>query len=597
MRLHGFRLLAFGLVLWSWLPVLSVAEPGYQKPEVHPLVWESLQAGGETEVLLVMRDQADLGAAPALLTREAKGRYVYETLRAVADKTQADLRANLQAQGVEYQSFYIVNAIKVRLDGPRLRALSARSDVARIVPNPWVKGIPDPDPISDVLPRFGPDDGPDVEPNIRWVHAEDVWDLGYSGHGVIVAGADTGYDWEHPALQAQYRGWDGASVVHDYHWHDAIHSGGGACGPDSPEPCDDHGHGTHTMGTMVGDDGGSNQIGMAPGAEWIGCRNMDVGYGTPATYIECFEFFLAPYAVGATPEQGDPARAPHVVNNSWSCPASEGCDAGTLEAAVATLRQAGIVVVVSGTNRGPACSTIADPPALYQGSFTVGALDHATGQIASLSARGPVSYNGLTYVKPDIAAPGVNVRSSVPGAGFGYASGTSMAAPHVSGAVALLLSAAPGYSGQVGTIEQMLTGSAETRLEVQCGDPEPPNNVWGWGALDALDAVRLATGGRLSGVVTDAATGTPIAGARVVAESGQDVSGGVTEVITEASGFYTMTLPAGTYAVSASADSYRVSAVADIAIGNRQDTMLDFALVPIYQRYCPLGFLLSGASD
>jgi subtilisin family serine protease len=222
-------------------------------------------------------------------------------------------------------------------------------------------------------------------------------------------------------------------------------------------------------------------------------------------------------------------------------------------------------------------------------------LDHSTGQIASLSARGPVTYDGLAYVKPDIAAPGVAVRSSVPGAGFGYASGTSMAAPHVSGAVALLLSAAPGYSGRVGAIEQMLMGSAEPRLEGQCGDPEPPNNVWGWGALDALAAVRLATAGRLSGVVTDAATGVPIAGARVVAESGLDVSA-VAEVTTDASGFYTMTLPAGTYTVSAEADSHRVSAVTGITIGSSQDKTVDLKLVPLYLRYYPLGFLVSGAS-
>ena len=71
-------------------------------------------------------------------------------------------------------------------------------------------------------------------------------------------------------------------------------------------PCDDKGHGTHTIGTAIGDDGMGNQIGMAPGAKWIGCRNMDQGNGTPARYIECMEFFLAPYPVGGTPAQGDP---------------------------------------------------------------------------------------------------------------------------------------------------------------------------------------------------------------------------------------------------------------------------------------------------
>jgi subtilisin family serine protease len=469
--------------------------------------------------------------------------------------------------------------------------------VAQIVPNPRVQGIPEPGRISGVPPRLGPDAKQGIEPNLRWVHADDVWGLGYSGQGVVVAGADTGYEWDHPALRAQYRGWDGTSVVHDFNWHDAIHSGGGSCGPDSPQPCDDHSHGTHTMGTIVGDDGGGNQIGMAPGAEWIGCRNMDRGYGTPATYIECFEFFLAPYALGATPGQGDPTLAPHVVNNSWSCPASEGCDASTLEAAVEALRQAGIMVVASATNRGPACATIADPPALYQSSFTVGALDHSTGQITSFSARGPVTYDGLTYFKPDIAAPGETVRSSVPGGSYRYTTGTSMAAPHVSGAVALLLSAAPGHGGQVDTIEQILIESAEPKGDGQCGAPEPPNSVWGWGALDALAAVELATSGRLSGTVTDATTGVPITGARVRAELGLEVSGNSTEVTTGSSGRYTMTLAAGTYTVSAGAYRYLPSSLAGITVDSGQQTIADLVLEPGSLLRYPLVLLASGPDD
>src|SRR5205085_7688764 len=120
---------------------------------------------------------------------------------------------------------------------------------------------------------------------------------------------------------------------------------GGVCGTDSVLPCDDSGHGTHTMGTAVGSDGGTNKIGMAPGAKWIGCRNMDRGVGTPARYIECMEFFLAPYPVGGTPAQGDPNLAPDITTNSWGCPPSEGCSATTLQAAVEAQRAAGIFMV------------------------------------------------------------------------------------------------------------------------------------------------------------------------------------------------------------------------------------------------------------
>jgi subtilisin family serine protease len=223
--------------------------------------------------------------------------------------------------------------------------------------------------------------------------APQVWNLGSTGQGIVVGGQDTGYLWDHPALQAHYRGWDGITVTHDYNWHDSIHSnmhGQNSCGVDSPVPCDDSGHGTHTMGTAVGDDGGSNQIGMAPGAKWIGCRNMDNDWGTPATYLECFEFFLAPYPITGTVAQGDPSKAPDVTNNSWSCPDYEGCNAATLLEALQVQRAAGIMTVVSATNDGTSgCSTIAEPPAIYADAYTVGALNTGSDTIAYFSSLGP----------------------------------------------------------------------------------------------------------------------------------------------------------------------------------------------------------------
>ena len=133
---------------------------------------------------------------------------------------------------------------------------------------------------------------------------------------MVAGGADTGYQWDHPALKSQYRGWLGSSADHNYSWHDAIHSSSGVCGADAPAPCDDNGHGTHTMGTLVGDDGAGNQIGVAPGAKWIGCRSMDGGTGTPATYTECLQWFIAP--TDLSNQNPEPSMAPDVVNNSWA---------------------------------------------------------------------------------------------------------------------------------------------------------------------------------------------------------------------------------------------------------------------------------------
>ena len=344
-----------------------------------------------------------------------------------------------------------------------------------------------------------------IEWNITKVHAPDVWALGFTGQNVVVAGQDTGYQWDHPAIKGKYRGWNGTVADHNYNWHDSIHSGGGGCGHDAVAPCDDTDHGTHTMGTMVGDDGGSNQIGMAPGAKWIGCRNMDQGNGTPATYTECFEWLIAPTDLANL--NPDPAKAPHVINNSWGCPPSEGCtDPNVLKTVVENTRAAGIVVVVSAGNSGPGCSSVDSPAAIYDASFSVGATD-INDVIADFSSRGAVTVDGSGRLKPDVSAPGVNVRSSVPFNSYSNFSGTSMAGPHVAGLVALLLSADPGLVGDPDAIEPIITSSAVPRTSTQTCSGVPgssiPNNTYGWGRVDALAAVN-ATGADLGVTQTDA---------------------------------------------------------------------------------------------
>jgi len=453
--------------------------------------------------LIILAEQADLSAARTIPERESRLQYVYETLVETAQRTQVPLRAELEMLGAPYRPYYIINMIRV--DGHRwlMRRLAGRPGVAQVLLNPNVRKYPRRIPLP-----YGADDKPveEVQPNLAAIHADAAWAVGVTGDGVVVAGQDTGYDWSHPALKAHYRGWDGQNADHDYNWHDAWDH--------AAVPFDDDSHGTHTMGTVLGDDGAGNRTGVAPGARWIGCRNMRRGFGNPGAYAECTEFFLAPYPHGGDPfTDGNVGQAPHVVNNSWGCPGFEGCLPDTLVPAVEALRAAGIMMVVSVGNDGPACGTVTAPPANYDTVFSVGAATNE-GQIVGFSSRGPA--DGL--VKPDVTAPGEQVRSSVSGGGYGYAGGTSMAGPHVAGLVALLWSAEPALIGDVDATERLICQTAvprpvENACTVQDEVPEGqfaalmvnpvcacggvagvPNNVYGCGFLDAGAAVRAALG-------------------------------------------------------------------------------------------------------
>lgn len=467
--------------------------------EVDTVLRTQAASGAAVDTLIVLRAKAP----KALLRSDGdyleRRRALVEMLRATADVTQADLRSWLDAQGIPYRAFWITNAIQAQLTPAQLEMLAARDDVEAIGANSSIAlRMPAQEEASALPPA------PDaIEWGVNKVKAPQLWAQGINGTGVVIAGQDTGIRWTHAAIKGKYRGWDAVNQVadHNYNWHDSVHAANASCPADSPQPCDDHNHGSHTIGTVLGDDGSANQVGVAPGAKWVGCRNMNAGAGTPATYNQCAQWFLAPTDLsGANP---NPDKAPDVINNSWGCPAEEGCTAiaGTeIREAIENLIAGGIVFVASAGNDGGSCSTIGSAPASLDNVLTVGGTTVSDTMYTS-SSRGPVAvFPGTgTRNKPDVIAPAVNVRSSFKGSDttYGTMTGTSMAGPHVVGAVAMLMQINPGLKGDPVAVANILRSTAvplTTTTQVCGGIPATtfPNPVQGYGQIDLVAAFAKA---------------------------------------------------------------------------------------------------------
>ncbi len=480
--------------------------------KVHPTVLEATKSGKSTDALVWMKAQADISQAHQIKGKVAKASYVYEILSNEATQTQGNVLEIVEKYQIPYRSYWIVNSVWIKANTAVLKELGALEEVKQIIPDPSVA-------LEDYQMTTQQTNTAKTETAFDWglekMNVPAVWNIGIQGEGVVVGGQDTGYKWDHEAVKANYRGWDANDTIvdHNYNWHDAIHElnelhadeegnlGENPCGLSLKEPCDDNNHGTHTIGTIAGGvavDADIN-IGVAPKAKWIGCRNMERGWGKTSTYIECFQWFLAPTDVNN--ENPDPSKAPHVINNSWSCPEEEGCvpeNFETMETVVNNLVAAGTVVVASASNGGRnGCGTINSPANIFEASFTVGASNN-NDDIANFSSRGPVIIDGSFRQKPNVVAPGVQVYSATADTINSYArySGTSMAGPNTAGVVALMIDANPLLEGEVYEIQRLLQDNAvPIYSEDSCGTDIPtdlPNNLAGWGRINAEAAVVAA---------------------------------------------------------------------------------------------------------
>ncbi|HRQ36836.1 MAG TPA: S8 family serine peptidase [Chloroflexota bacterium] len=539
--------------------------------KIETLVLEQLDSESETDFFIWMEEKADLGPASNLPTKEAKGAFVLNALRETSERSQSDLRTYLDAQGVRYHSFYIANKILVTAGTESLvMSIANRPDVAKITANHAFQ-LQEP-----FINLVAPESSAAIEPNITFINADDVWAMGFTGQGTVMAGLDTGLQWDHPAIINHYRGWNGSSANHNYNWWDST-------GTYPSAPGDGHGHGTHTTGTMVGDDGGANQIGVAPGAETIHCKGMDDGGGGSVfTFSQCFEFFLAPWDLSGN--NPNPSLAPDAINNSWGF---WGGGVADFQDEIAALQAAGIAVEVSAGNEGSSCQTLRSPGD-YGEVLTTGSVNHASGSLpgtlTGFSSRGPSTLSSDFF--PDIMAPGENIRSSVPGSGYqGGWSGTSMSGPHVTALIGLMWSANPGLRGLINETYQIIADTAVPltgQTGSNCGGnyTTGPNHDWGVGTINALTAVNTAilygNPGTLNGTVTDSVTANPLPGAHVAADRGDGI---IFQTNTDAVGFYSTIAFSGTYTVSVSKFGYFPQTHPGIQVTEFQTTTLNVQLV------------------
>ncbi|MFK0194350.1 S8 family serine peptidase [Kitasatospora sp. NPDC090308] len=551
----------------SSLPAAVAAAPapsGSATVQVDPALTGAVAQGQDATFFVVLKDRADLGKAKGKGSHAEQAKAAYRELQDTARRSQGALKKFLDEQKVGHQDYWIANAVQVTGDAKLVAELAGRDDVQKIVKaqryhidDTQVSAATTAETSSDGAPEWG----------VKDIEADQVWSqYDARGEGIVIANVDSGVQYDHPDLVADYRGNNGdGTFTNDYNFYDPT----GLCATAST-PCDNNGHGTHTMGTMVA----KNGIGVAPNAKWIAAKGCESSQCSDEYLLKAGQWLLAP-----TDHNGNnprPDLAPNIVNNSWG-----GGDTTFYQDIVEAWNSAGIFEAFAAGNDGDGttCST-SHAPGSQAPSYGVGAYD-ANGKIASFSGFGPSLVDGSA--KPNISAPGVNVRSTWPGSAYTAESGTSMATPHVAGAVALLWSAAPGLIGDIDATRALLDQGARDVDDTHCGGTAGVNDVWGEGKLDILKSVDLAphTAVSITGKATDKATGAALPGIVVRIT---DAAGDTRTVTTAPDGSYRLALAPGTYSIAASGYGYANFALnaLTVAAGQPQTVPLGMTAVPTH---------------